>query len=164
MLRTMTGWSFGHQSKAFVPKKNPQNIVPERVDALLDAVIDLGPDPVVLRVCGLLLREAARVCGYLGQGSALFGVNHRMSELTNGWTVSADLGKSFSELFTRGIYRICDLESGVQRPGHQRGGGVLEQCRKWWGYRCWYLRPSTARPGARVPHIRTRFSDERHRP
>jgi hypothetical protein len=78
MLRAMGGWSFDQRSKAFVPRDR----APERFEELLDAVIDLRTEPVVLRVSGLSLQEARRIRGYLGQGSTLIAVNHRMSEPT----------------------------------------------------------------------------------
>lgn len=71
MLRTMAGWSFDQKAKAFVAK----NSVPERLDELIDAVVEIRPETVTLRVSGLSLQEAARVRGYLATGSLLVNVN-----------------------------------------------------------------------------------------
>jgi hypothetical protein len=71
MLRTMKGWSFDHQSKTFVAK----NFAPERLDELIDAIIELGPRQVTLRVSDLSLQEAARVRGYLVPGSLVVPMN-----------------------------------------------------------------------------------------
>lgn len=78
MLDAMSGWSFDQRTKAFVPS----DTAPERLEELLDAVTDLGPETVVLRVAGLSLHEARRVRGYLERGSSLIVVNARMSEPT----------------------------------------------------------------------------------
>jgi hypothetical protein len=78
MLNAMSGWTFDQRAKAFVPNDS----APERIDELLDAVTDLGTDPVVLRISGLSLHEARRVRGYLTKGSTLFVVNARVSEPT----------------------------------------------------------------------------------
>ncbi|MFF2053772.1 hypothetical protein ACFVU2_19365 [Leifsonia sp. NPDC058194] len=71
MLRTMAGWSFDHKAKAFVAK----NSAPERLDELIDAVVEIRAETVTLRVSGLSLQEAARVRGYLATGSLLVNVN-----------------------------------------------------------------------------------------
>lgn len=76
MLRAMTGWSFDHASKAFVPT----NSASERFEELLDAVIDLGTDPVTLRVSGLTHAQAGRVRRYLDKRSILIAVNRQVEE------------------------------------------------------------------------------------
>jgi hypothetical protein len=73
MLEVMSGWSFDHQIKAFVAPV----ITPERVEELVDAVVDLGDETVVLRVSGLSQKETARVRGYLSRASLLVPLNTR---------------------------------------------------------------------------------------
>jgi hypothetical protein len=88
MLAAMPGWSFDHQAKAFVAggasatAHTTSPISSDELEELLDAVTDLGPQKITLRVAGLTSREAARVRGYLGAGSMLVLVNPRMGEPT----------------------------------------------------------------------------------
>jgi len=71
LLRTMTGWSFDHKRRMFVAT----DFAPERLDELIDAIVEIGPQVVTLRVSDLSLQEAARVRGYLTPGSILVPVN-----------------------------------------------------------------------------------------
>jgi len=81
MLRTMTSWSFDHGRKAFVANGAARaGVTPDALEQLLDAVTALGATKLALRVANLTLKEAARVRGYLGQGSLLVVVNHRFEE------------------------------------------------------------------------------------
>jgi hypothetical protein len=85
MLRVMTAWSFDHQTKAFVPlgvtlggsSHAVSGVTAQRVEELLEAVINLKRETVVLRVSGLSFAEASRVRGYLGMDSALISVNQQ---------------------------------------------------------------------------------------
>lgn len=74
MLRTMTGWRFDHRAKAFIVN----DFAPERLEELIDAVIEMRPRTLTLRVSDLSLSEAARVRGYLAPGSLLVQVNPRL--------------------------------------------------------------------------------------
>lgn len=74
MLGTMTGWRFDHQVRAFVAN----DFAPERLEELIDAVIEMRPRTLTLRVSDLSLSEAARVRGYLIPGSLLVQVNPRL--------------------------------------------------------------------------------------
>ena len=74
MLTAMAGWSFDHEAKAFVAI----DTAPERFEELLDAVIDLGPSKVVLRVSGLSSIEGAKLRVYLRGGSTLVMINARL--------------------------------------------------------------------------------------
>jgi hypothetical protein len=86
MLRTMRNWSFDHQAKAFVPKHAARHArsasvagsVSNHFEELLDAIVEVRPATVVLRISGLTLFEAARVRGYLTKGSMLVLVNPRL--------------------------------------------------------------------------------------
>ncbi|MCI4659712.1 hypothetical protein [Cryobacterium zhongshanensis] len=86
MLRSMRGWSFDHQIKAFVPKSDTRradgsadaNSGSERFEQLLDAIVDVRPATVVLRISGLSQFEAARARGYLTEGSMLVQINPRL--------------------------------------------------------------------------------------
>lgn len=71
MLRTMTGWSYDPKTQAFVAK----DLAPERLDELINAVIEIRSQTVTVRVSGLSVQEAARVRGYLAAGSILVNMN-----------------------------------------------------------------------------------------
>ncbi|ROR76060.1 hypothetical protein SAMN06295974_3792 [Plantibacter flavus] len=73
MLETMTGWSFEPRTRAFVATDRQT----ERLEELISAAIQLGDEPVVLRVSGLSFQEAARVRGYLNRDSRLLVVQPR---------------------------------------------------------------------------------------
>lgn len=78
MLRTMTGWSFDHRQKAFVTPE----VTSERVEELVDAIVELELEPVVLRVAGLGRKECARVRGYLSVEALLVPVHARFERPT----------------------------------------------------------------------------------
>lgn len=85
MLGAMPGWSFDHQLKAFVAivgASASDGVSSDRLEELLDAVIDLGPETVTLRVSGLTFSQAARVRGYLGQGSMLVILDRHFDDIT----------------------------------------------------------------------------------
>ena len=104
MLSTMSGWSFDHKTKAFVPKHAARHALSTSVadsasdhfEELLDAIVDVRPATVVLRVSGLTLFEAARVRGYLTNGSMLVQINPRLDgSFTTRRVIRPD--ESFSE-------------------------------------------------------------------
>lgn len=74
MLQSMPGWSFDPFSKAFEdPKRTTSETSEEAMDELLDAICaERGRGSLALRVRGLSAAQAARVRGYLGEGSELF--------------------------------------------------------------------------------------------
>jgi len=74
LLQRMGAWSFDHKERAFVPS----DAAPEHLEELLEALAELGPDPITLRVAELPLRSVARVRGYLPLGSHLVAVRPRL--------------------------------------------------------------------------------------
>lgn len=67
MLITMVGWRFDRPTLSFIT----DDITPERMDALIHAVIALGPRVVQLNVAGLSREQYLEVVDHLAEGSWL---------------------------------------------------------------------------------------------
>jgi hypothetical protein len=67
MLITMVGWRFDRGTSSFVT----DDVTPERMDALIHAVIALGPRVVQLNVAGLSREQYLEVIDHLAEGSWL---------------------------------------------------------------------------------------------
>ncbi|MCY1718578.1 hypothetical protein OVA26_16700 [Microbacterium sp. SL62] len=67
MLITMVGWRFDRGASSFVT----DDVTPERMDALIHAVIALGPRVVQLNVAGLSREQYLEVVDHLAEGSWL---------------------------------------------------------------------------------------------
>lgn len=67
MLITMVGWRFDRGTSSFVT----DDVTPERMDALIHAVIALGPRVVQLNVAGLSREQYLEVVDHLAEGSWL---------------------------------------------------------------------------------------------
>ncbi|SDP23751.1 hypothetical protein SAMN04487788_2624 [Microbacterium testaceum StLB037] len=67
MLITMIGWRFDGGTSSFVT----DDVTPERMDALVHAVIALGPRVVQLNVAGLSREQYLEVVDHLAEGSWL---------------------------------------------------------------------------------------------